>query len=174
MSYALRKAGSQILYSICEWGEDNPAIWAGVYCNTWRTTGDTADKITSIAGENNIWEDMLDLAGGMVTAKIHPDMLEVGNGGMSIEEYRSHFSIWALMKVWAGPLSKRRVVAVLWNISNSQAPISVRWREVELSPSAHVIVRDLWAHSFISMKKSGGLTANVAPCACKMYILTPV
>lgn len=28
-----------------------------------------------------------------------PDMLEVGNGGMSIEEYRSHFSIWALMKV---------------------------------------------------------------------------
>lgn len=30
---------------------------------------------------------------------IDPDMLEVGNGGMSLEEYRSHFSIWALMKV---------------------------------------------------------------------------
>ena len=28
-----------------------------------------------------------------------PDMLEVGNGGMSTEEYRSHFSIWALAKV---------------------------------------------------------------------------
>lgn len=30
---------------------------------------------------------------------IDPDMLEVGNGGMSLEEYRSHFSIWAVMKV---------------------------------------------------------------------------
>jgi hypothetical protein len=28
-----------------------------------------------------------------------PDMLEVGNGGMTMEEYRSHFSVWALMKV---------------------------------------------------------------------------
>lgn len=28
-----------------------------------------------------------------------PDMLEVGNGGMTKEEYRSHFSIWALVKV---------------------------------------------------------------------------
>ncbi|OMO72756.1 Glycoside hydrolase, family 27 [Corchorus capsularis] len=27
-----------------------------------------------------------------------PDMLEVGNGGMTLEEYRSHFSIWALAK----------------------------------------------------------------------------
>lgn len=26
-------------------------------------------------------------------------MLEVGNGGMSFGEYRSHFSIWALAKV---------------------------------------------------------------------------
>lgn len=29
-----------------------------------------------------------------------PDMLEVGNGGMTYQEYRSHFSIWALMKVY--------------------------------------------------------------------------
>ncbi|XP_044495344.1 alpha-galactosidase-like isoform X2 [Mangifera indica] len=219
MSYALRRAGRPILYSVCEWGEDNPAIWAGVYGNTWRTTGDIADKwerIISIADENNVW--------GRYAGPGRwndPDMLEVGNGGMSLEEYRSHFSIWALMKaplligcdiqtasretlrilrnkevidvnqdsmgaqgrkirsyagleIWAGPLSKRRVVVVLWNRSNSQAPISVSWRETGLSPSAHVIVRDLWEHSFISMKKSGGLTANVAPHACKMYILTPV
>jgi len=30
---------------------------------------------------------------------LDPDMLEVGNGGMTTEEYRSHFSIWALAKV---------------------------------------------------------------------------
>jgi len=27
-------------------------------------------------------------------------MLEVGNGGMTTEEYRAHFSIWALAKVY--------------------------------------------------------------------------
>ena len=28
-----------------------------------------------------------------------PDMLEIGNGGMSTTEYETHFSLWALMKV---------------------------------------------------------------------------
>ena len=28
-----------------------------------------------------------------------PDMLEVGNGGMSTDEYKTHFSLWCLMKV---------------------------------------------------------------------------
>ena len=28
-----------------------------------------------------------------------PDMLEIGNGGMSITEYETHFSLWAIMKV---------------------------------------------------------------------------
>lgn len=27
-------------------------------------------------------------------------MLEVGNGGMTTEEYRAHFSLWALAKVY--------------------------------------------------------------------------
>ena len=35
----------------------------------------------------------------MSTLLADPDMLEVGNGGMTLEEYRAHFSIWALMKV---------------------------------------------------------------------------
>ena len=30
-----------------------------------------------------------------------PDMLEVGNGGMTAEEYRAHFSMWAIL---AAPL----------------------------------------------------------------------
>jgi alpha-galactosidase len=42
-------------------------------------------------------------------------MLEVGNGGMSTEEYRSHFSIWALMKV----LEKKRkmIVSVIVSVA---------------------------------------------------------
>ncbi|XP_030967814.1 alpha-galactosidase 2-like isoform X4 [Quercus lobata] len=200
-------------------GEENPAKWASRYGNAWRTTTDIKDNwesITSIADENNIW--------GRYAGPGRwndPDMLEVGNGGMSLEEYRSHFSIWAIMKaplligcdirsasretlrilgnkevidvnqdplgvqarkirskagleVWAGPLSSRRVVIVLWNRSKYRAPISVGWREVGLSPSNPVSVRDLWAHSFISKSIRSRLTAHVAPHACKMYILTSI
>ncbi|KAF2303379.1 hypothetical protein GH714_017650 [Hevea brasiliensis] len=218
MSYALHKVGKPILYSICEWGEEYPAKWAGQYGNAWRTTGDIKDtweSVTSIADENNRW--------GRYAGPGRwndPDMLEVGNGEMTLEEYRSHFSIWALMKaplligcdvrsasrqtlrilgnkevidvnqdplgvqgrkirskagleIWAGPLSRKRVVVVLLNRSGSRAPISVGWREVGLSPYSPVIVRDLWARSFVSMSKRYGLTAYVAPHACKIYILTP-
>ncbi|KAJ9168894.1 hypothetical protein P3X46_020373 [Hevea brasiliensis] len=218
MSYALHKVGRPILYSICEWGEEYPAKWAGQYGNAWRTTGDIKDtweSVTSIADENNRW--------GRYAGPGRwndPDMLEVGNGEMTLEEYRSHFSIWALMKaplligcdvrsasrqtlrilgnkevidvnqdplgvqgrkirskagleIWAGPLSRKRVVVVLLNRSGSRAPISVGWREVGLSPYSPVIVRDLWARSFVSMSKRYGLTAYVAPHACKIYILTP-
>ncbi|KAM1593064.1 hypothetical protein FF1_036793 [Malus domestica] len=96
MSSALLKTGRPILYSICEWGQEDPATWAGQYGNAWRTTGDIEDtweSITSIADQNNIWATY---AG---PGKWNdPDMLEVGNGGMSVEEYQSHFSIWAVMK----------------------------------------------------------------------------
>lgn len=49
-----------------------------------------------------------------------------------------------MKKVWAGPLSRRRVVIVLWNRSGLEAPITVGWREIGLSPSQAVIVRDVW------------------------------
>nr|POE95391.1 isoform 2 of alpha-galactosidase 2 [Quercus suber] len=86
MSYALQKVARQILYAICEWGEENPAKWASRYGNGWRTTTDIKDiweSIASIADENNIW--------GRYAGPGRwndPDMLEVGNGGMSLEEYR--------------------------------------------------------------------------------------
>ncbi|KAL4387875.1 hypothetical protein GQ457_09G002210 [Hibiscus cannabinus] len=219
MSRALSTAGRPILYSLCEWGQEDPAKWAGSYGHTWRTTGDINDtwaSITSIADSNNRW--------GRYAGPGRwndPDMLEVGNGGMSIEEYQSHFSIWALMKaplligcdvrsaskrtlsilgnkevidvnqdslgvqgrkirsnggleVWAGPLSGKRVVVVLWNRSQTRALVSVGWREIGLSPSSTVAVRDLWNHSFVSTNKSYRMSAYVAAHACKMYIMTPV
>ncbi|GLJ35506.1 hypothetical protein SUGI_0713970 [Cryptomeria japonica] len=96
MSEALMKSGRPIFYSMCEWGEQNPATWAPNIANSWRTTGDIQDNwdsITSRADQNNQWAAYAGPGGWN-----DPDMLEVGNGGMTIEEYRSHFSIWALMK----------------------------------------------------------------------------
>jgi alpha-galactosidase len=106
MSSALQASGRDIVLSICEWGTSKPWLWAGDVGNLWRTTGDIYDK----------WEGVRDYSSGVMNivdkqVELHPyarpghwndpDMLEVGNGGMTTEEYRSHFSLWAML---AAPL----------------------------------------------------------------------
>ncbi|KAG0631843.1 hypothetical protein M758_1G283400 [Ceratodon purpureus] len=96
MRDALNKTGRPIFYSMCEWGIDNPATWATDVANSWRTTGDIEDTWSSMIDKvdlNNQWAEYAGPGGWN-----DPDMLEVGNGGMTTEEYRSHFSLWALMK----------------------------------------------------------------------------
>ncbi|XP_031405459.1 alpha-galactosidase-like isoform X2 [Punica granatum] len=96
MSKALLKSGRPIFFSLCEWGEEDPATWASSIGNSWRTTADISDNwnsMTSRADQNDRWASYAGPGGWN-----DPDMLEVGNGGMTTEEYRSHFSIWALAK----------------------------------------------------------------------------
>ncbi|XP_027110632.2 alpha-galactosidase 3-like isoform X1 [Coffea arabica] len=96
MRDALNATGRKIFYSLCEWGVDDPALWAGKVGNSWRTTDDINDSwasMTSIADLNDKWAAYAGPGGWN-----DPDMLEVGNGGMTYQEYRAHFSIWALMK----------------------------------------------------------------------------
>ncbi|XP_057536858.1 alpha-galactosidase-like isoform X1 [Amaranthus tricolor] len=96
MSRALLNSGRNIFFSLCEWGQEDPATWAPSIGNSWRTTGDIEDNwnsMTNIADKNDKW--------ARYAGPGHwndPDMLEVGNGGMTTEEYRSHFSMWALVK----------------------------------------------------------------------------
>ncbi|XP_074581622.1 alpha-galactosidase-like [Curcuma longa] len=96
MSSALRNSGRNIFFSLCEWGVDDPATWASSIGNSWRTTQDIFDSwgsMSSRVDENDRWASYARPGGWN-----DPDMLEVGNGGMTTEEYRSHFSIWALIK----------------------------------------------------------------------------
>ncbi|XP_047947141.1 alpha-galactosidase-like isoform X2 [Salvia hispanica] len=96
MAKALLNSGRKIFYSMCEWGLEDPATWAKSIGNSWRTTEDIRDdwnSMTSLADKNDRWAKYAGPGGWN-----DPDMLEVGNGGMSSEEYRSHFSIWALIK----------------------------------------------------------------------------
>ncbi|XP_059455815.1 alpha-galactosidase 3 [Corylus avellana] len=96
MRNALNATGRTIFYSLCEWGVDNPALWADKVGNSWRTTDDINDSwasMTTIADLNDKWAAYAGPGGWN-----DPDMLEVGNGGMTFQEYRAHFSIWALMK----------------------------------------------------------------------------
>ncbi|MBP2334038.1 alpha-galactosidase [Saccharothrix coeruleofusca] len=99
MRDALNRTGRPIVFSICEWGENRPWEWAKGVGHLWRTTGDISDN----------WDSMVGIAKFNMTLAEHagpahwndPDMLEVGNGGMTDTEYRTHFSLWAMM---AAPL----------------------------------------------------------------------
>ncbi|HEV8369806.1 MAG TPA: glycoside hydrolase family 27 protein [Pyrinomonadaceae bacterium] len=100
MGDALLKTGRPIVYSLCQYGRLDVWKWgADVGGNLWRTTGDirdTWDSMTNIGFRQNElapfakpghWND--------------PDMLEIGNGGMTDTEYRTHMSLWAVL---AAPL----------------------------------------------------------------------
>lgn len=89
----------KMLFSICEWGANMPWKWAEKAGNIWRTTGDIAPHWASVLGiyEVNVRLDKYAQPG----AFNDPDMLEVGNGKLTYEENKSHFTLWAMM---AAPL----------------------------------------------------------------------
>jgi alpha-galactosidase len=107
MRDALKLAGRPIVFSLCEWGNSKPWTWAANVGHLWRTTTDIVDQWEGKRPRNGA--GILTLAD--MQAELYsyagpghwndPDMLEVGNGGMSNTEYRSHFSLWAIM---AAPL----------------------------------------------------------------------
>src|SRR5712691_3565878 len=96
---ALAKAGRPIVFSICEWGSHHPWTWGPRTGNLWRTTGDIGDDWASIISRVDLSSQYALTAGP--GGWNDPDMLEVGNGGMTDDEYRAHFSLWAVM---AAPL----------------------------------------------------------------------
>lgn len=96
MSQSLNESGRHIFFSMCEWGVDDPAYWAPVVGNSWRTTGDIQDNWAAMTNRADLNEPLYPFAGP--GGWNDPDMLEVGNGGMTTDEYQSHFSLWALMK----------------------------------------------------------------------------
>ncbi len=109
MAMALRDSGRDIVFSLCEWGNNDPRTWAEPVGHLWRTTGDISDAWVKNE-KSKAWENgMLDILDKQVdlwrdSGPNHwndPDMLEVGNGGMTNTEYQAHFSLWAML---AAPL----------------------------------------------------------------------
>jgi alpha-galactosidase len=100
MGDALKATGRPILYSLCQYGVDQPWKWGPeLGANMWRTTDDIDDSygrmiaigfsqagLSKYAGPGH-WND--------------PDMLEIGNGKMTEDEYRTHMTLWVIL---AAPL----------------------------------------------------------------------
>ena len=100
MGEALLKSGRPILYSLCQYGRDDVWKWGSeVGGNAWRTTGDIRDTWDSMT---KIGFSQAELAAWAAPGHWNdPDMLEIGNGGMTDDEYRTHMSLWSIL---AAPL----------------------------------------------------------------------
>ena len=115
MRDAIHTAGRPMVFSLCEWGQNKPWEWAGDVGHMWRTTGDIMAGYDSRQLWENGWKLILDLQYTMVTNEgpngiaqyagpghwNDPDMLEVGNKGLTLAESRAHFSLWCII---AAPL----------------------------------------------------------------------
>jgi len=107
MRDALKKSGRPIVFSLCEWGSTKPWLWAKDVGNLWRSTGDIIDRWETKNKSDGLGVvQILDLQDGLQSYAgpghwNDPDMLEVGNGGMTPTEYRAHFGMWCLL---AAPL----------------------------------------------------------------------
>jgi len=110
MSQMLKEAGHPIVFSLCEWGGSKPWEWASEVGHLWRTTGDIANCFDceqkhsgySNWGVTKILDMQIDMR--QYAGPGHwndPDMLQVGNGGMTVNEDRAHFSMWCML---AAPL----------------------------------------------------------------------
>ncbi|TFY59512.1 hypothetical protein EVJ58_g5725 [Rhodofomes roseus] len=117
MSNALNATGRPILYSMCNWGEDGPWNFAPTIANSWRISGDIYDNYDrfdercpctsmldcKLPGYQCAMTRIIDFVAPL-SQKAGPnhwndlDILQVGNGGMTYDEYVTHFSMWALLK----------------------------------------------------------------------------
>ena len=100
MHDALEKTGRPMVFSLCQYGWHKVWEWGpSVGGNLWRTTGDISDRYAAMA-EIGFNQNGLEKFAGPGHWN-DPDMLEVGNGGINEDEYRTHFSLWAIL---AAPL----------------------------------------------------------------------
>jgi alpha-galactosidase len=150
MRDALKASGRPILFSICEWGSTKPWLWAGPVGNMWRSTGDIQDcwDCKKTWGGNGVVQ-IMDLMDGIESYSgpghwNDPDMLEVGNGGMTKEEYRMHFSMWAM---WSSPLLA----------GNDIANMSADTKEILMNKEVIAIDQDALGQQARRVRKVGDL-----------------
>uniref|UniRef100_A0A7N2LR48 Alpha-galactosidase n=1 Tax=Quercus lobata TaxID=97700 RepID=A0A7N2LR48_QUELO len=173
MTRALMKAGRPIFFSLCE-------------CMISRI--DANDVYADYARPGG-WND--------------PDMLEVGNGGMTNDECIAHFSLWAISKA---PLilgcdvrnmtketfdiiSNKEVIAVNQDRLGVQGKkvrmegdiegpvrrsITSLWEDIGIPENSVVVARDVWERKTLKTRFVGNLTATVPSHGCKMFVLKPI
>ncbi len=172
---ALKKAGRPIVLSICEWGDNQPWDWAEPVGHSWRTTGDIYNCFDCVK-DHGTWKafgtmQILDMQEGLrkFAGPGHwndPDMLEVGNGELTPNEDRAHFSMWAML---AAPLiagndlrsMTKETVSVLTNkgvIAVNQDKLGVQALKYKDEGEFEIFFKPLengdWAVAFLNRDKA--------------------
>ncbi len=167
MRDALYAAGRPIVFSLCEWGNNKPWLWAKDVGHLWRTTGDITDCYDCQDVYAMGWKFILASQVGLekYAGPDHwndPDMLEVGNPGLSFVESRAHFSLWCIL---AAPLMagndvrkmSDEVKGILTNeevIAIDQDPLGKQGYQFMIHPGKEIWVRELsdgdWAVCFFN------------------------
>ncbi len=168
-SQAIRGTGRPMVLSICEWGRQRPWEWAPGLGHLWRTSPDIADTWESVVGTLDRQVELHRFAGP--DHWNDPDMLEVGNGGMTDVEYRAHFSLWAML---AAPLmagndvramaeSTRAILAAPEVIAVDQDPLGRQARRVRIEGACELWARELADGSrAVLLLNRGGAPARAA------------
>ncbi len=93
---SLAKVPRDIVYSLCQYGNANVWEWgASLGGNCWRTTGDIQANWQSMSGIGFSQDRLAKFAGPGHWND--PDMLEVGNVGLTPDECYTHMTLWAML-----------------------------------------------------------------------------
>ena len=149
MGDALKKTGRPMVYALCQYGMQKGWEWgASVGGNLWRTDDDIRDEYYVMAelgfGQNGLekfagpghWND--------------PDMLEIGNGGMTTDEYRTHMSLWCIL---AAPLIA----------GNNLAAMDAETRDLLTNPEVIAIDQDTLGIQGHRIKQEGPIEVWAKP-----------
>ncbi len=171
MGDALRATGRPIVFSLCQYGQVDVQSWgASVGGNLWRTTGDIQDNWNSMSAIGFDKQQPYMSASGIGHWN-DPDMMEVGNGGMTNDEYKTHFSLWAIL---AAPLIAGNDVrnlsddtkAILLNkdvIAVDQDPMGVEGNRISKDGDREVWARPLAKGAYaIGLFNRGSEPATIA------------
>ncbi len=183
-----------IVYSICEWGLNFPWRWGRKAGNLWRTTMDIKAFWASVLAIYEFNVLLYKYAG--VGSWNDPDMLEVGNGSLTYEENKSHFTLWCMM---ASPLilgndvrkfvkpdgtvdTDNMTLKIVSNkelIAVDQDPLGVQCRRIKTNGAEDILVKPLEGDEFAVcfFNKAGSpsrMSYAVKDIALKPFISTPI
>ena len=156
MGRALQSTGRPIVYSLCQYGLLKVTDWGpSVGGNLWRTTGDIRDSWDSMSHIG--FDQQADLYAFAGPGHWNdPDMLEIGNGGMTDTEYRTHMSLWSLL---AAPLLT----------GNDLRDIPQNTRDILLNKEVIAIDQDPLGKQAKRVSKQGDLEVWARPLANGAY-----
>lgn len=171
MSNALKTAGRPIVFSLCEWGDNQPWEWGKPIGNLWRISGDIYPCFDCEFKHPENWSSW----GFMKIADMRKDirkysgpdhwndfdMMEVGNE-MNDTEDKTHFAMWCML---SSPLftgndyrkMSKETLAILTNkelLAVNQDKLGIQGFKYAVLDGVEVWVKPLsdgaWAVSFVN------------------------